>query len=383
MEREPEDLRPWRPVSRPAQDNEKSSSILNASPLSGIGGAHTSWNHGPPSHQHFSHSTEMLRTLWMPAETVGQHVGDNMGSQFSMSLPEHSVNFCPTVALLPSQMIYYQGVSPSQPGMIVCKGPQMMPLGDPSVSGGPVTFSEDPRILSNGPISMSSRGSMISHTSAPARSYPGPSALPTLSTSSAPKMLLAPTGPSTEALAAASPIAQVLDPYALQMPPAGSQSLLTLESQDCPVSHSHSQERPFLLKQPTPAPQRAQNPRTWERAPRRQSPISRPYCCPHKDCGKAYTKRSHLVSHQRKHTGEKPYRCTWEGCTWSFFRSDELGRHMRIHTRYRPHVCDQCGRQFMRSDHLRQHQKIHRRLPESPEWQAHSGQMDSAPAPGL
>uniref|UniRef100_A0A3Q2GTG6 Krueppel-like factor 17 n=1 Tax=Equus caballus TaxID=9796 RepID=A0A3Q2GTG6_HORSE len=114
-----------------------------------------------------------------------------------------------------------------------------------------------------------------------------------------------------------------------------------------------------------------------------ESPVSRPYHCQYENCGKAYTKHSHLVSHQRKHTGERPYKCTWEGCTWSFFRSDELGRHMRIHTRYRPYRCDQCGRQFMRSDHLRQHHRTHLQVLGSSDAQASNGQIPGPPAPGL
>eukprot|EP00069_Balaena_mysticetus_P013199 bmy_08099T0 len=144
------------------------------------------------------------------------------------------------------------------------------------------------------------------------------------------------------------------------MPPAVSPLLLALESQGSFVSQPVSQEDPFLPKQPLPAPRRAeQYSGAQERATRRRSPVSRPYCCDYENCEKAYTKHSHLVSHQRKHTGERPYKCMWEDCTWSFFRSSELRRHTRIHTKYRPHKCDQCGRQFMRSDHLRQHQGTH------------------------
>ncbi|XP_042127640.2 Krueppel-like factor 17 isoform X2 [Peromyscus maniculatus bairdii] len=148
-------------------------------------------------------------------------------------------------------------------------------------------------------------------------------------------------------------------------------------------------------RQPTTAPQGTENPTAPGGAPRRPPPVSRPYVCTYDNCGKAYTKRSHLVSHQRKHTGEKPYVCDWEGCTWSFFRSDELGRHRRIHTRDRPHKCEDCGRQFMRSDHLKQHQKTHQthqthqRLPDFQTPQANSGQTDGqiggplAPGQGL
>ncbi|XP_032158383.1 Krueppel-like factor 17 isoform X2 [Mustela erminea] len=154
------------------------------------------------------------------------------------------------------------------------------------------------------------------------------------------------------------------------------------ESQDS-LSQPGSQEDP-LPKQHMHAPLKAErNSRSQERALRRRSPVSRPYCCQYESCGKAYTKRSHLVSHQRTHTGERPYKCMWESCMWSFFRSDELGRHMRIHTRYRPHRCDQCGRQFMRSDHLRQHRRIHQRVPGSPDLQASNEQMAGPPAAGL
>nr|XP_012631390.1 Krueppel-like factor 17 isoform X2 [Microcebus murinus] len=105
------------------------------------------------------------------------------------------------------------------------------------------------------------------------------------------------------------------------------------------------------------------NSRAQEGARGRKPLVLRPYVCQHENCGKAYTKRSHLVNHERKHTGERPYKCTWEDCTWSFFRSDELGRHIRIHTRYRPYKCRQCGRLFMRSDHLKQHQRTHQQMP--------------------
>ncbi|KAL1777159.1 Krueppel-like factor 17 [Sigmodon hispidus] len=167
-----------------------------------------------------------------------------------------------------------------------------------------------------------------------------------------------------------------LNPYNLGMPQPRLQPLLTLESPDSPVTQSNHQEEPFICEPPTPAPRGSENLSVQRAAARMPTLISRPFICRFENCGKAYTKRSHLVSHERKHTGEKPYVCDWEGCTWSFFRSDELGRHRRIHTRDRPHKCKKCGRQFMRSDHLKQHQKTHERIPDSTMPQANSGLTD-------
>ncbi|XP_037665663.1 Krueppel-like factor 17 [Choloepus didactylus] len=389
MEEEAAELSQWQGMAecQPPMDTEKSVSILDMSPSPGSNGVHTCWNHSPSGIQHFSQGTELARTPLVSAGAPRQNAVE-MGPQFSMLLPECGVSYCcPQATLRPSQMIYCQEML-TQPGMMIFKRPQMMPSVEPSVPRVALTFSGNLRMpLNVPPLSLPTGIPTMSHITTPTMSYSGPPSVPSNRASLTPKMSLTPTMPSTEAQAMLPSLAHMLplkDSHDLGISPPGSPSLLALESQNTLVSQPDPQEDPFLPEQLIPAPQRAeQNSRAQEGAPRKRSPVSRPYRCQYENCGKAYTKRSHLVSHERKHTGERPYACKWEGCSWTFSRSDELGRHMRIHTRYRPHRCDLCGRQFMRSDHLRQHQKTHLQGSGSPDPQANSGHMDDPPAPGL
>uniref|UniRef100_A0A2K6G6A9 Zinc finger protein 500 n=1 Tax=Propithecus coquereli TaxID=379532 RepID=A0A2K6G6A9_PROCO len=81
----------------------------------------------------------------------------------------------------------------------------------------------------------------------------------------------------------------------------------------------------------------------------------RPYKCP--VCGKGFSDRSNFSTHQRVHTGEKPYPCP--ECGKCFSQSSSLVIHRRTHTGERPYACAQCGKRFNNSSHFSAHRRTH------------------------
>ncbi|XP_004363501.2 hypothetical protein CAOG_03773 [Capsaspora owczarzaki ATCC 30864] len=88
---------------------------------------------------------------------------------------------------------------------------------------------------------------------------------------------------------------------------------------------------------------------------------TRKWSCSEPGCDKSYFRQTHLLRHQRTHSGDKPFKCTVAGCEWAYVNNYHLKRHMQTHNRELPYKCtfDGCSETFAKHSQLRTHMFVH------------------------
>ena len=74
-------------------------------------------------------------------------------------------------------------------------------------------------------------------------------------------------------------------------------------------------------------------------------------------CKKCFSNKSTLKKHTMRHSGEKPFECTT--CKKCFAQAATLKNHERIHTGDKPFKCLNCKASFRQSAHLKSHERLH------------------------